>query len=159
MENLSRFQGQVVVINGASRGIGRGIALRFAREGANLVVSANEEQVHDVAEEIKAMGAEALAVICDVTNKEAVTDLYAQTIQTFGQVDVSIQNAGVITIAKLEDLTEAAVLLDAIEGKKAGAFFDLLLAEPGRLHSGTAPRPFSERVQCLQGNTRHRRIS
>jgi meso-butanediol dehydrogenase/(S,S)-butanediol dehydrogenase/diacetyl reductase len=107
MENLSRFKGQVVVINGASRGIGRGIALRFASEGANLVVSANEEQVHDVAEEIKGMGTEALSVICDVTDKKGVNNLYEQTVQTFGQIDISIQNAGIITIAKLEDLSEA----------------------------------------------------
>ena len=54
MESLSRFNNQIVVINGASRGIGRGIALRFAQEGATLVVVANEPQVHDVADEIKA---------------------------------------------------------------------------------------------------------
>lgn len=106
MEHLSRFNGQVVVVAGGSRGIGRGIALRFAREGANVVVSANEDKVYDVAEEIKALGREALAVNCDVRDKAAVNNLYEQTVKTFGQVDVSVQNAGIITIAKLEDLTE-----------------------------------------------------
>ena len=48
-----------------------------------------------------------LLIVCDVTDKQAVTELYARTVETFGRVDVSIQNAGVITIAKLEDLTEA----------------------------------------------------
>ena len=53
-ENLFRFKEKVVVVTGASRGIGRGIALKFAQEGAHLVVIANEEKIYDVAEEIKA---------------------------------------------------------------------------------------------------------
>ncbi|GAK52794.1 short-chain dehydrogenase/reductase SDR [Candidatus Moduliflexus flocculans] len=106
MENLQRFQGKVVVVNGASRGIGRGIALRFAKEGAHIVVSANEDRVHSVAEEIRTLGNQALSIVCDVTNKKEVEALYQQVVQTFGKVDVSIQNAGVITIAKIEDMTE-----------------------------------------------------
>ncbi len=108
METLVRFKEQVVVITGASRGIGRGIALRFAAEGARLVVAANEGKVHEVAEEIKALGGQASAIVCDVTDKQSVVDLYDQAVETFGQVDVSIQNAGVITIAELENLSEAA---------------------------------------------------
>jgi meso-butanediol dehydrogenase/(S,S)-butanediol dehydrogenase/diacetyl reductase len=69
MEKLMRFKDKVVVIAGASRGIGRGIALRFASEGADLVVSANEDRVKDVAEEIKALGRRAVPVFCDVTIK------------------------------------------------------------------------------------------
>ena len=56
MEKLKRFENKVVVITGASRGIGRTIALRFASEDAALVVSANEDRVNDVAEEISALG-------------------------------------------------------------------------------------------------------
>jgi meso-butanediol dehydrogenase / (S,S)-butanediol dehydrogenase / diacetyl reductase len=104
---LRRFVGQTVIINGASRGIGRGLALRFAREGASLVVAANEAAVHDVAAEIRSAGAEALSVVCDVTKKDEVGRLYDTAVAKFGSIDVSIQNAGVITIAKLEDLTEA----------------------------------------------------
>ncbi|HVO72295.1 MAG TPA: SDR family NAD(P)-dependent oxidoreductase [Aggregatilineaceae bacterium] len=53
MENLHRFEGKVVVVTGASRGIGEGIALGFAREGADLVVAANEDRVNEVAQKIK----------------------------------------------------------------------------------------------------------
>ena len=96
-----------MLVTGASRGIGAGIALRFAREGANVVLSANEERVEAVAEEIRGQGVGALAVVCDVTSRGEVEDLVARTVETFGSLDVSVQNAGIITIAKLEDLPEA----------------------------------------------------
>ncbi len=107
MEQLNRFKEQVVVVTGASRGLGRGIAERFAQEGASVVVSANEEAVHDVARELEQLGVPTLAVVCDVTQKAQVEHLYAQAVERFGRIDVSVQNAGVITIAKIEDLSEA----------------------------------------------------
>lgn len=103
---MSRFHNKTVVITGGSRGIGAAIAKRFAEEGANLVVSANEEAVHAVAEHIKADGGEAISVVGDVTSKADVVALYDAAEKAFGSVDVSIQNAGVITIAKIEDMTE-----------------------------------------------------
>ncbi|MBI5771676.1 MAG: SDR family oxidoreductase [Verrucomicrobia bacterium] len=104
---MRRFVGKTVVITGASRGIGRGLALRFAREGANLVLSANEPAVNDTSAEItRATGARALPCLCDVTSHAEVTRLYDTAMITFGAVDVSIQNAGVITIARLEELSE-----------------------------------------------------
>ena len=103
---MQRFESKTVIITGASRGIGAGIAKRFAREGANLVVSANEDSVHSVAEQIKADGGKAISFVGDVTDKASVKALYDAAEQAFGAVDVSIQNAGVITIARIEDLTE-----------------------------------------------------
>ena len=101
-----RFRGKVVIIHGASRGIGRGIAHRFAREGASVVVSANEERVEQVAKEITRSGGRGLAMPCDVTERASVEALYDKTWREFGRIDVSVQNAGVITIARLEDMTE-----------------------------------------------------
>jgi meso-butanediol dehydrogenase/(S,S)-butanediol dehydrogenase/diacetyl reductase len=103
---MKRFEGKVVLITGASRGIGKGLAKRFATEGANLVLAANESLVHDVGEELKNLGTEVLSALCDVTNKADVTQIYDQAIEKFGGIDVSIQNAGVITIARIEDLSE-----------------------------------------------------
>lgn len=103
---MSRFHNKTVVITGGSRGIGAAIARRFASEGANLVVSANEDLVHAVAEQIKADGGKAISFVGDVTSKASVVALYDVAEQAFGAVDVSIQNAGVITIAKVEDMTE-----------------------------------------------------
>lgn len=102
-----RFIKKVVLINGASRGIGRGIAHRFAREGARVIVSANEERVEEVAEEINKRGGDGRAIQCDVTDRAMVEAMYETIAREYGQVDVSIQNAGVITIAKIQDMTEA----------------------------------------------------
>ena len=104
---FQRFVQKTVLITGASRGIGAGLARRFGQEGANLVLSANEAKVQEVAAELEKSGANAIAVICDVTSKSEVENLFATAVKRFGAVDVSIQNAGVITIAKVEDLTEA----------------------------------------------------
>src|ERR1700709_2113556 len=101
---LQRFVDKVVLITGGSRGIGKALATRFAGEGANLVLSANEPAVEDAAEELRATGVSVLAVQCDVTSKADVARLYDRAIEEFGQLDVSIQNAGTIHIAKLEDL-------------------------------------------------------
>lgn len=107
MVGQARFKGQVAVVTGASRGIGEGIALRFAQEGASVVVAANEERVHEVAERIrKETSARALSLVVDVTDKSQVEAMYERTVAEFGRVDISIQNAGIITIKKLDELTE-----------------------------------------------------
>lgn len=103
---MNRFSGKCVVVTGASRGIGQGIAMRFANEGARIVVSANEEAVEKVAEEIANLGGEAVSVLCDVTDLDQVRSLYETAARTYGSVDVSVQNAGVITIAEVDSLTE-----------------------------------------------------
>jgi meso-butanediol dehydrogenase/(S,S)-butanediol dehydrogenase/diacetyl reductase len=107
MDNkMKRFEERTVLITGASRGIGKGIAKRFADEGANLVLAANEASVDAVAEEFRAAGAKAISYVCDVTNKAEVDALYDHAMAKFGKIDVSIQNAGVITIARIEELPE-----------------------------------------------------
>jgi meso-butanediol dehydrogenase/(S,S)-butanediol dehydrogenase/diacetyl reductase len=104
---LKRFEGKVVVVTGGSRGIGLGIAERFAREGAKVCVSANEKTVLDAAALLREAGFDAVGVEADVTDKPQVKALYDEVTSKLGEVDISVQNAGVITIAKLQDLTEA----------------------------------------------------
>ena len=103
---MSRFQGKTIVITGASRGIGAALAKRFAQEGGAVVASANESACETVATDIVKAGGKALAVIADVTKKGDVIALYDAADRTFGGVDVSIQNAGIITIARIESMTE-----------------------------------------------------
>jgi meso-butanediol dehydrogenase / (S,S)-butanediol dehydrogenase / diacetyl reductase len=103
----SRFEGKVAVVTGGSRGIGKSIAQRFANEGASVCVAANEALVHDTAAALREGGATALSVMLDVTDRAQVQALYEQVARELGEVDISVQNAGVITVARLEDLTEA----------------------------------------------------
>jgi meso-butanediol dehydrogenase / (S,S)-butanediol dehydrogenase / diacetyl reductase len=102
-----RFEGKVVVITGGSRGIGKGIAERFAREGASVCVAANEALVHEAAEALRSHGGKTLGLVVDVTDGSAVKAMYERVAAELGEVDISVQNAGVITVARLEDLTEA----------------------------------------------------
>jgi meso-butanediol dehydrogenase / (S,S)-butanediol dehydrogenase / diacetyl reductase len=102
-----RFAGKVAVVTGGSRGIGRGIAARLAREGAAVCVAANEAQVHEAAAALRAEGARAMSHVVDVTEKAQVVTMYAAVAAELGEVDISVQNAGIITIARLEDMTEA----------------------------------------------------
>lgn len=102
-----RFAGKTVVVTGASGGIGAAMARRFAAEGANIVVSAIDGKVNDVAAALKDSGAPVVSLRMDVTKKDEVKALYDLAEDRFGSVDISIQNAGVITIARIEDMSEA----------------------------------------------------
>ena len=101
-----RFEGKVVVVTGGSRGIGKAVAERFAREGARVCVAANEPLVHETAAALRGGGARAIAAVVDVTDRAQVKALYEQVARELGEVDISVQNAGVITVARLEDLSE-----------------------------------------------------
>ncbi|MBP2171158.1 NAD(P)-dependent dehydrogenase (short-subunit alcohol dehydrogenase family) [Erwinia toletana] len=103
------FSGKTVVITGACRGIGAGIAERFAGDGARLVMVSNDgERVQATAEKLRAQyGAEILALQVDVTDEAQVQALYQQAAEKFGSIDVSIQNAGVITIATYDTMPKA----------------------------------------------------
>jgi meso-butanediol dehydrogenase/(S,S)-butanediol dehydrogenase/diacetyl reductase len=100
---VRRFEGKAVVITGGDRGIGLAIAERFASEGASIVLASIDERVADTA---RAFKGKAIAVVCDVTKKADVVTLYDRAEEHFGSIHVSVQNAGIITIAKVEDLTE-----------------------------------------------------
>ena len=104
---MKRFEGKVVVITGGNRGIGYAMATRFALEGASVAIASVEEQVHDAATTLQeATGARVLPVVCDVSKIADVQRLYRIVHEEFGSIDVSAQNAGIITIAKVDDLTE-----------------------------------------------------
>lgn len=103
---MNRFTGKTVVVTGGDRGIGFAIAERFAAEGANLVIASIDPGIEAAAARLRGGGAPACGVVCDVADKAAVVALYDRAMAEFGAVDVSVQNAGIITIARVEDLTE-----------------------------------------------------
>jgi 3-oxoacyl-[acyl-carrier protein] reductase len=92
-----KFKGQTVVVTGGSRGIGRAIALSFAKEGANIVINyANSSaKAEAVVEEIKNLGVDAIAIQCDVSKDEDVSKMTEVIYEKFEKVDVLINNAGI----------------------------------------------------------------
>jgi meso-butanediol dehydrogenase / (S,S)-butanediol dehydrogenase / diacetyl reductase len=103
---MKRFAGKTVVVTGGNKGIGFAIAERFAAEGANVAIASVEPQVEEAAASLRGSGVAAIGIVCDVTDRDAVIALYDRAEAEFGRVDVSVQNAGIITIARIEDLTE-----------------------------------------------------
>ena len=97
--------GKVVIITGASRGIGRDMAVELAEAGANIVVTARSETVTDprlpgtiytVAKEVEERGAKALPVKVDITKDDEIEGMVAKTMETFGRVDALINNAAIL---------------------------------------------------------------
>ncbi|MGG2014444.1 3-oxoacyl-[acyl-carrier-protein] reductase [Bacillus sp. S10(2024)] len=88
---------KVALVTGASRGIGRAIALDLAKQGAKIVVNyaGNELKANEVVDEIKNLGSEAIAVKANVASGEEVADMVKQTVDTFGQIDILVNNAGI----------------------------------------------------------------
>ena len=106
---MGKLDRQVAIITGASHGLGNGIARGFAHEGASLVLAArNAEQLSTAAAEFSALGVEVLAVPTDVRDEEQIEDLFAQTINRFGRLDLLVNNAGVFDSGPLDELTTEA---------------------------------------------------
>jgi NAD(P)-dependent dehydrogenase (short-subunit alcohol dehydrogenase family) len=113
------FSGSVVLVTGAARGMGRDIARRFAASGASVVASdiagtvpalgyelAGGDELGEAVAEIRAAGAEAVAIAADVRDEEQVAALVEATIERYGRLDVLINNAGVYTGAPVTELSE-----------------------------------------------------
>jgi citronellol/citronellal dehydrogenase len=100
---------KVIIITGSSRGIGRAIALRLAKDGAKIVIAAKSTEegklpgtIYSVAEEVKAAGGEALAIPIDLRFDETIVAMIEKTIKTFGRIDGLVNNAGAISLTPLE---------------------------------------------------------
>ena len=100
-----RLKDKAAIVTGASRGIGRVIALALAKEGASVVV-ADREPGHETVKMIQELGRSGLYVQVDVRDAASVQNLISRTIEEFGKVDVLVNNAGVFIFARVEDMTE-----------------------------------------------------
>ena len=92
---MGLLDGKVAIITGASKGIGRALSLRFAREGAAVVCAARSaDLVKDTAAQVKGAGGRAIAVVCDAAQEDEVRRLVAAGVKEFGKVDTLVNNAG-----------------------------------------------------------------
>ena len=103
-----KLKDKVAVVTGSSRGIGRAVALAYAKEGAKVVVnySASEKAAMEVVEKIKEMGSDAIAVRADVSKKDEAQALIKAAVDKFGRIDILVNNAGFTRPALLINMTE-----------------------------------------------------
>lgn len=93
---MKHLEGRVAIVTGSSRGIGRAIALALAREGATIVLAARTKpDLESVADEIRALGVQAAALVTDLTEDEQVRRLVDESVKRFGRIDILVNNAGV----------------------------------------------------------------
>lgn len=133
---MPRLSRKVAFITGGGTGIGRACAVLFAREGAQVVVSARRsELLRSVVSEIEAAGGHALAVASDVTHGESVESALAGTVEYFGRLDVVVNNAGAVVVADA-DHTSDEEWRHVIDVNLTGAFFVSRAALPLLRKSG-----------------------
>ncbi|MDF2884078.1 MAG: hypothetical protein K0R54_4644 [Clostridiaceae bacterium] len=99
--------GKVAIVTGASSGLGADAARAYAKQGADVALLARrKEKLESVAEEIKSMGRKAIAVQCDVSNEESVKNAITEVLNTFGKVDILLNDAGIAARGGVHTLTE-----------------------------------------------------
>jgi len=107
---MAKFTDRVIVVTGASEGIGRALCLALAPQRPRLVLAArNEARLHELKKEVEGRGASALVVPTDVTSEEACKKLITRAIEEWGCLDVLVNNAGASMWTRLEDVTDTSI--------------------------------------------------
>jgi len=101
-----KLKDKVAIVTGAGQGIGRGIALALAKEGAKVVVSDVSDKIGEVVKEIESSGSEALAVKADVRNNKETEEMVKTAIDKFGRIDILVNNAGIYPFKSLVEMKE-----------------------------------------------------
>lgn len=105
VKELFDLSGKTAIVTGGGRGLGETIAVGFAEAGANVVVCSRKvEACEEVAEKLRSLGVQALALKCDVANREDVQNVVDQTIEKFGRIDILVNNSGATWGAPAEEM-------------------------------------------------------
>jgi NAD(P)-dependent dehydrogenase (short-subunit alcohol dehydrogenase family) len=128
---MKRLEGKTALVTGASRGIGRAIAVELAREGAKVAVNyaSSEAAAQEVASEIKALGVECVLVKANLADAKAARSMVKQVAEGFGHLDILVNNAGITRDALLPRMTDEQ-WLEVIQTNLNGCFFCTSAAIP-----------------------------
>ncbi|WP_101523517.1 mycofactocin-coupled SDR family oxidoreductase [Nocardioides houyundeii] len=156
---MGRFDGKTAIITGGARGQGRSHALRLASEGANIAILDIAGQIDSVAypmsttddlasteRELKELGAEVLAVQCDVRDQEAVKAAVAATEERFGAIDIVLANAGIMA-SYGKNKHDIAAWHDSVGTMLSGVYYLLHAVTPGMIERGRGG------AICITGST------
>lgn len=134
---MSRLPGKVAVVTGAASGIGRAVAVAFAKEGARVVVSdhRDDDRGEETVAAIEAAGGEALYVDADVSREAEVKRLVSTALQAYGKLNVMVNNAGVAVYKPLHELTEEDFDL-VVKVNQKGTFFGTKHVIPAMIAAG-----------------------
>ncbi|BAZ24195.1 putative 2-keto-3-deoxygluconate dehydrogenase [Kalymmatonema gypsitolerans NIES-4073] len=139
---MGRLQGQIAFITGAARGIGRACAVALAKEGSDIALVdiaadipstgyklGSESDLMETKRLVEAEGRRAIAIQADVRNLQQLRSAVANTIQTFGKIDIAVPNAGILTMGNLVDMNEAA-WNDVIDVNLTGVAYTMMAVLP-----------------------------
>ena len=116
------FKDKVIVITGASSGIGEAAAEQFAKKGANIVlVARRKEKLEQVEKKLSKYSTKILVQVCDVSDKEQVNQMSEKVIETFSKIDVLVNNAGFVIYGKVEELS-----IEDIESQMQTNYFGMI---------------------------------
>lgn len=104
---MGKLEEKVAIITGATQGMGRAMAIRFAKEGASVVINGRDQQRGEqVVEEISSNGGTAHFVQADISSRDANEELVEQAVQQFGRLDIVVANAGILGLGSITDVEE-----------------------------------------------------
>ncbi|MCC6491816.1 MAG: 3-oxoacyl-ACP reductase FabG [Pirellulales bacterium] len=131
---MSRLEGKTALVTGASRGIGRAIALELARNGASVAVNfqSSEAKAKEVADEIAALGVKSLVVQANVAVSQEARDMVKKVLDAWGRLDILVNNAGITRDKSLRKLDDES-WLQVIQTNLNGCFFTVSAAIPAML--------------------------
>jgi 3-oxoacyl-[acyl-carrier protein] reductase len=147
-----RLKDRVAIITGGSQGIGRAYALRFAREGATVVIAdVRKDQAERVVEEIQALGAKGLALRTDVSSEDDTRAMAAQTAEAFGRIDILVNNAAIFYDLERDD-SSLAYFNKVLSVNLAGVWLCSRAVEPFMKRQGKGKIIHQSSTAAYMGN-------